>query len=50
MDTVMTADRMDAFPRYRAPARDEQIMERYLDTKYREIDVQNGYRILKRIE
>lgn len=50
-DTVITAESLVLrFPHYRAPAKAAQIMERYLDSHYREIDRENGFRILERIE
>lgn len=49
-DTTVTVETIrDRLPCYHAPPKAEQIMERYLDSHYREIARENGYRILERI-
>jgi hypothetical protein len=50
-DTVITAESLVfRFPHYRVPPKNQQIMELYLDSHYREIARENGFRIMERIQ
>ncbi len=48
-DTVFAGENLrSVFPAYHPPAPDKLIMEPYLQTHYRQIGFENGFRILER--
>ena len=49
-DTGFSAEKLaSVFPAYRHPASNQLIMEPYFETHYRQIAVENGFRVLERI-
>lgn len=50
-DTLVAGDNLTKwFPGYRQPPADQQVIERYLESKYELLSVKNGFRVLQRID
>jgi hypothetical protein len=50
-DTLVSGDNFRTwFPRYREPPPHQQVLEQYLQSRYKVLGVKNGFRIMERIE
>jgi hypothetical protein len=50
-DTLVSGDNLRAwFPLYREPPPDQQLLEQYLQSRYKVLGVKHGFRIMQRIE
>jgi hypothetical protein len=48
-DTLVAGQNLTQwFPEYRDPPRDQQRLERYLERRYKQVDIKGGFRILQR--